>query len=212
VEPPEDVPELLARATRTGVQDDAGERYRCQSTDLVQATKPARWWDPRLLARDLTSGNVRLRDLVRYGLLAIFNSALQLANRRTYPFLRPRAGGKTPTASLGLQPGEQVAVRSEDEIMATLDEKKRNRGLRFDVELWPHCGKPARVLRRAERFIDERTGRMVEPRGACLILDEVACSGNYAEGRIFCSRAIYSYWHEVWLRRSEPAPGGNERR
>jgi hypothetical protein len=106
-----------------------GERYRCQSTDLVRATKPARWWDPRLLARDLLSGNVRARDFVRYGLIAVLNAALSLANRRPYPFLRPRAGDKTPTASLGLQPGERVEVCSEDEIMATIDVEKQVAGL-----------------------------------------------------------------------------------
>ena len=212
--PSPEVPEVLVRATRVPAADGSGtgERYRCQSTDLVRATKPARWWDPRLLARDLLSGNVRARDFVRYGLIAVLNAALSMANRRPYPFLRPRAGDKTPTASLGLQPGERVEVCSEDEIMATIDvEKQKNRGLRFDVEMWPFCGKSVRVLRRAERFIDERSGRMVEPRGVCLILDDVVCSGNYADGRIFCSRSIYSYWHEVWLRRVEQRPEVDDR-
>jgi hypothetical protein len=50
-----------------------------------------------------------------------------------------------------------------------------------------------------------------EARGVCLILDDVVCSGNYADGRIFCSRSIYSYWHEVWLRRVEQRPEVDDR-
>jgi hypothetical protein len=212
--PVPEAPEVIVRATRRPADDGsgAGERYRCQSTDLVRATRAAPWWDPRLFLRDITSRNVRLRDFAWYGLIATLNAALSLLNRRSYPFLRPRAGDKTPTASLNLAAGEEVQVRSSDEIMATIDEKKKNRGLRFDVEMWPYCGKSVRVLRRAEKFIDERTGRMIEPRGVCLILDDVVCSGNYSKGRMFCPRSLYPYWHEVWLKRAEGAQAESEGR
>lgn len=196
----------LTRNTEAPVPPGSEKQYRCQSTELVRATRPARWWDPRLYLRDLTSRNVRLRDLLRYGLIATLNMALRAANRREYPFLRPRAGAKTPTASLGLQPGEWVQVRSNDEIMGTLDEMQKNRGLRFDVEMLPFCGKRVQVLRRAERFIDERNGRMTVPRNSCLILEDVACSGCLSTGRLFCPRSIYSYWHEIWLKRADQAP------
>jgi hypothetical protein len=208
---PPTVPEVMLRGTRRPPEPgfERVERYRCQSTDLVRATRPATWWHPRLLLRDVTSRNVRLRDWLLYGSLAAFNAALGLFKRRSYPFLRPRATGKTPTTSLGLQAGDPVRVRPVDEIMDTLDERKKNRGLRFDVEMWPHCGEPRRVLRRAEKFIDERSGRMIEPRGSCLILEEVVCSGFYSAGRMFCPREIYPFWHEVWLERREAsAPEG----
>jgi len=208
-------PEVLLRATRRPPAEGATEElYRCQSTDLVHATRAATWWSPGMLLKDLTSGNVSLLDLLRYGSLSLLNAVLGLLNRRSYPFLRPRSGDKTPSAELDLQPGEQVVVRSEDEIMGTLNERKKNRGLRFDVEMWPYCGKSVSVLGHAGKFIDERSGRMIQPKNPCLILDEVVCSGNYSKGRMFCSRSIYSYWHEVWLRRAEPEAKGpaNDRR
>lgn len=202
---PTPAPELLTRATRRpAAGPDTEERYRCQSTELVHATTPGRWWDLRSYVRDLTSRNVRLWDLLRYGLLATVNMALRLGNRRTYPFMRPVAGEKTPTEALNLQAGEWVTVRSKDEIMRTVDEKKKNRGLRFDVEMLPFCGKTVRVLRRAEKFIDERTGRMTVPRGTCLILEDVTCGGCLSTGRMFCPRNIYSFWHEIWLKRAAP--------
>jgi GT2 family glycosyltransferase len=210
--PPPGVPAILTRATRVppaSEEADDGPRYRCQSTDLVQATSRARWWDLRLYLRDLTSRNVSLWDLLRYVPIAALNMALRRANRRQYPFLRPRpSGDTTPPAELNLQPGEWVRVRSKDEIMRTVDKKQKNRGLRFDAEMVPYCGKTVRVLRRAEKFIDESTGRMIEPRGPCLILEGVACGGCLSQGRLFCPRRIYSFWREVWLERVEPEGRG----
>ncbi len=44
------------------------------------------------------------------------------------------------------------------EIFATLDEDDKTQGLRFDSELLKYCGRRARVLRRIEKIIDEKTG------------------------------------------------------
>lgn len=199
-----DVPEVLARGTRPPGEPDDGELYRCQSTELVRATTQGKWWDPRHYLRDLTSGNVGLWDFLRFGVVAGLNVGLRILNRREIPFLRPRCADKTPTARLDLQPGEAVHVKTTHEIMGTLDDNQKNRGLRFDVEMTPFCGRPATVLRKAERFIDDRTGRMISPRGTCLILDDVVCGGNRSTGRLFCPRGIYAYWHEIWLERPVP--------
>lgn len=195
----------LERAARAAVAAEAGaeERFRCQATDLGRATTPAQWWDLRLYVRDVASRNVRPWDLFRYGALAAFNAIMRIGRGRlpTYPYLRGLAGDKTPQESLNLQPGEWVQVRSKDEIMRTLNAKNRNRGLLFDVEMLPFCGKTFRVLRRVERLIDDRTGKMTVPRNPCFILEGVACGGCLSEKRMFCPRSIYPYWHEIWLKR-----------
>jgi hypothetical protein len=200
--------EALHRATRatSGTEPGTEERYRCQATDLGRATTTGKWWDLRLYARDLTSGNVRLWDLVRYGMLAGFNMIMRLGRGRlrTYPSIRGLAGDRTPHAALNLQPGDWVEVRSKDEIMRTLNSKHRNRGLLFDVEMLLFCGKTFRVLRRVERLIDDRTGKMTELRNPCFILEGATCGGCLSENRMFCPRSIYPYWHEVWLKRIEP--------
>lgn len=195
--------EALARATRAPAGDDGEERYRCQATELLRATAPLRWWDPRQYARDLLSGNVRLRDFLRYVPLAMFNALMRRHWRlRPYPNVRGLARDKTPKEVLDLQPGELVQVRSKAEIMPTLDGDRKNRGLAFDVEMLPFCGRTFRVLRRVERIVDDRTGRMLRMRSACLILDDVTCSGCFSTNRLFCPRNIYPYWHEIWLRRA----------
>ena len=98
-------------------------------------------------------------------------------------------------------------MRSRGEIGRTLDENGRNRGLAFDWEMLPHCGRTYRVQDRVERFIDENTGTMIELKNECLILEGVVCSGDLSAGRWFCPRAIYPFWREDWLERADGANG-----
>jgi hypothetical protein len=209
--------ETLSRATRG--PDEGEPTYRCQATQLLEATSPGFWWDPRPYLRDLTSRNVRFRDLVRYVALAAFNLLMRFLRRlhwrlrpyvRPYPHVSGLATERPPEEALELKAGDLVRVRPQAEIMRTLNEQHRHRGLWFDVEMVPHCGKTARVLRRVERLIDEKTGRMRVLRNPCLILEGVACSGFLSTNRLFCPRSIYPYWREVWLERGGESGKGSE--
>jgi hypothetical protein len=196
----------LTRATKAppDKNDGAQERYSCQATEIVRATTPLRWWDPRQYLKDLTSRNVRFGDFVRFVLIATYNSFMRrFGIGRTYPYVRGLVAEQTPTVDLNLQPGERVQVRSKEEIMRTINKRSRNRGLSFDVEMVPFCGKTFRVLSRVERLIDDKTGKMLHPGKACLILDGVVCGGCLSKNRLFCPRSIYPYWHEIWLKRVE---------
>ncbi|HLQ69540.1 MAG TPA: hypothetical protein VK124_08450 [Gemmatimonadales bacterium] len=197
--------ETLTRATRVANGGDTEVRYRCQATELNAASTPLPWWNVRGYVRDLWSRNVRLGDFVRYVLIAAYNNLMRLHWRlRPYPSVRGVARDPTPTAVLDLKAGERVRVRSRDDIMRTLNAAARNRGLSFDPEMVPFCGKPFTVLRRVERIVNEKTGKMISIRGACLILDGAACGGCLSSKRLFCTRSIYPYWHEVWLERVAP--------
>jgi hypothetical protein len=110
-------------------------------------------------------------------------------------------GSKTPSATLNLQPGEVVRVRSYAAILATLDENSMNRGMYFDAEMVPFCGGTYRVLRRVRRIIDEKTGHIQHLKNECIVLEDVECRACYAKYRRFCPRAIYPYWREIWLER-----------
>jgi hypothetical protein len=162
--------------------------------------------------QDITSGNSTLPRVVRALLVGLFNR-FQQANARflprfclirgckRYPFIEGAAtNGGTLSASLDLRPGEIVEIKSREEIFATLDEKDKTQGLRFDGEMLKYCGRRARVLRRIEKIIDEKTGRMLTIKRDCVILDGVICTGDYHRS---CPRAIYPYWREAWLRRVE---------
>ncbi len=198
----------LQRGTRAADnQGHADERYRCQATELLNATTEVRRrdrWDPRFYLKDLTSGNVRVHDFVWYGTVAIFNAFINRLFGRRYPHVCGLAGARTPTAEKHLKAGELVRIRSKQEIVQTLNPGLRNRGLWFDVEMVPYCESgPFPVLRRVERIIDEKTGRLLQLPTACVILDGVTCSGHLSMNRMFCPRSLYPYWREIWLDRVE---------
>lgn len=202
-------PETLERATRVPgiVEGDSTEvRYSCQATDLLGATTPVAWWNPWPYLQDLASRNVRVSAMIRFMILAAHNALMRLhwrTERFTYPHVHGLAGEVTPTGALNLQPGELVEVRPKEEIMRTINMRHRNRGLWFDVEMLPFCGKTFRVHSRVDQIINEKTGTMMKMASPCITLEGVACSGCYSRYRLFCPRSIYPYWREIWLKRVE---------
>lgn len=198
--------EALTRAVRVkaGAPGSPDDLHNCQATELVRATTPLKWWDPRQYMRDLVSRNVGLWDFLRYGTLAALKAGLRMHWRLgRFLEIRGSAGDKTPTAQLDLRPGELVQVRSKKEIFRTLNRQGRNRGLAFDVEMTPYCGGTFRVHSRVERIINDKNGKMIHLPNGCIILDGVACGGCLSRRRMFCPRAIYPYWREIWLKRVE---------
>jgi len=192
----------LSHSTRRSGQPEC---FRCQATDMLKATTEVRRrdrWDPRFYIKDLTSGNVKLFDFIRFGALAMLNAFLRQWFGRGYPHIRGLAGETTPSCKLNLQSGELVRVRAREEIERTLNRQFRNRGLFFDVEMVPYCNGNFRVLRRVEKIINEKTGELMKLRNPCFILDGVTCSGNYSSQRMFSRRHEYLYWHEIWLERA----------
>lgn len=213
-------------ASTCTVDGDGATRYVCQSTRLSAATVPLPWWDLRQYLEDVRSGNVRVSGMVAGFLFFIYHTlaeaglglgsamrwlydAFQKARGGTpYP-VRPGAvarRGPTPSGQrLDLQPGELVKVRSYPEILKTLDQTSRNRGMYFDAEQVPFCNGTFRVLCRVERIIDEKTGRMLTLQNEAFILDNVVCEARYAKCRRFCPRSIYPYWRPIWLDRVREA-------
>jgi hypothetical protein len=194
---PAAIVEALTRAVRQPARPEA---FTCQATQLFEATAPLKWWDPRQYIADLWSGNVGLVQFIKVVGLAAFNVQQRIRGGRVFPVVNGTLK-KTPAGSLGLQPGTLVQVKSKEEIVATLDEGNKNRGMLFDPELLPFCGGTYRVAARVEKIINERTGEMMKLPNDCLILDGVVCNAIYSRNRLFCPRAITPYWREVWLRR-----------
>jgi hypothetical protein len=204
-----------------GLVEPAEPVYVCQSTRLHAATTPLVWWDIRQYAEDLRSGNVKPLQMGAalvffvYHKLAESGLGFSSAMRWTYDKLSWAWGGapyplrngriprgmRTPSDKLDLQAGELVRVRSYAEILETLDEAWNNRGMYFDVEQVPFCNGTYPVLRRVEKIIDERTGKMMRLRSDAIILKGVFCQARYSKCRRLCPRSIYSYWREVWLER-----------
>ncbi|MGB2589049.1 MAG: hypothetical protein WBG02_01875 [Candidatus Acidiferrum sp.] len=210
----------LTRATRSeGQGENAGKViFSCQATEVLRASKPLPWWDPRQYYRDVCWGNAGVSDvargmffwafkkalkIVRYRvLLGVYNRIQKMRGGVPYPFFSGKLS-KTPTEELNLHPGEMVQIKSYPEIVATLDGRNKNRGLYFDSEMVPFCGEKHRVLDRVEKIVNEKNGEMSKLPGACIMMEGVICRAWYSDKRIACPRSIYSYWREIWLKRAE---------
>jgi len=220
--------DVVACARKTDA-DDGVPVYACQATELPAATQALGPWDLKQYVEDFASGNVGLwrmlksfllvayrRGLVNLGiglgpvLKWMYDKAQGLIGGVEYPFRDGKipAGSRTPTAVLELKPGELVRVKSQSEIVATLDTTRRNRGMTFDPEMVPYCGGTFPVLQRVSRIIHEKSGRMIDLKNPCVILDSVICQARYCDNRLFCPRAGYPYWRELWLERVIPTQQG----
>jgi hypothetical protein len=202
--------ESILAASRT--ENSNGQQiYSCQATEVIKFTSYMRPWDPRQYVRDLRSGNLasgitagtrpeRVLEVV-FGILTVVRTVIVATTNRLgyrYPYIAG-ALSKTPVETLDLQPGELVQVRSKEEIIATIDNDQKNRGLFFDSEMLPYCGGVYRVLRRVHHIIDEKTGRMMNMKYPCIVLEGVACKSDFHR---LCPRAIHHYWRENWLKRA----------
>ncbi len=206
----------LLPATQDGGEiAEADPTYRCQATEIPDASAPLRVRQVDQYLRDLR--NWGILKIVR-GLAVAALDAYQRFTRehlprlllvhggRPYPFISGQLErGKTPTAHLDLSPGDLVRVKSKGEIVKTLDRANRNRGLSFDSEMVRYCGRTARVRGRVTRLVDEKTGKMIRLETDCIILDGVVCGGDY---HLFCTRSIYPYWREIWLEKLKAAEPG----
>jgi len=202
--------------------------FRCQATQFHSASERVPLL-PSLRSRQVRKSNLRSlvgevlnRDVsVSRFARVMARAVIEAVGRWTRlrperPFRNTGGAAAASVAPRGLLPGDVVRVRSKAEIAQTLDAHGKSRGLWFDREMLPYCGKTLRVLAKVDRFIDEKTGRMVELASDCYMLDGCVCSGDLSVGRRFCSREIYPWWREAWLRRIEdddvatPSEAGRE--
>lgn len=138
---------------------------------------------------------VRLRRIFKRGLSFILNWFSRMVH--------PRNGSSSPTileTAGGLRAGDLVRIRSMEEIRATLDLRDKLYRCGFMEEMWPYCGTTHRVLKRVEKFLDERDYRVKKTK-RIVLLEDVMCEGTKDYGR--CDRSCYFFWREEWLGKIE---------
>jgi hypothetical protein len=208
---------LLTIASRGPMAEDGAEIYRCQATELLRAApEQLPFRNIGQFVEDVRVGNVGVLPSLRAFLVVLYNRMQGLSNRylparlrvkggRHWGFLRGRAVGKTPAGSTDLRPGDTVRIKSRREIEPTLNSDLLNRGMGIDAEMARFCGRTARVARRVNQIVDERTGRMLYMKNPCIVLEDVICEGVYNAS---CPRSITPYWREIWLDKVDTAPAG----
>jgi len=174
--------------------------FSCQSTNLLKATSHLPIWDVRQYLWDMKSGIYTPFGRIHALLKSLNIKTRTLLTGKSYITVHGSLK-RTPSATLNLQPGELVEVRSKQEIIATLDYRGRNRGLEFTPEMLKYCGGRYRVFMRLERMINENTGMMREIANT-VILEGVTCDGSAHGG---CQRTCFCFWREIWLKRVEPS-------
>ncbi len=190
----------LPASVRSDPQDGA-PIYKCQYTELAAASAPLSQADFRQDLRPLLAGNVSFLAFCTAMLTRLFNRVQGARGGAAFPYKPPSACDKTPLVTLGLRPGDRVRVLSAQEIALTLNERGRNRGLWFDADMLKHTGQEFTVLCRVDRLIDDLTGRMLEMKAPCVVLEGVYSTGEYLR---FSAQHDFLYWREAWLAR-EPA-------
>lgn len=192
------------RAEMPAVPAEAGTPtcYTCQFTQLTAASHPMSRWDLRQDLKPLLTGNLTVGAFCVGMLTRLFNKVERLRGGPGYPAISRGILKRTPLLTYGLAPGDSVRVLESERIAATLDAGSRNRGLWFDQEMIKHCGQRYRVSTRIERIIDISTGRILEMKTPCIVLEGVESSGEFMR---FWAQHEILYWREGWL---EPESGG----
>ena len=104
------------------------------------------------------------------------------------------------TAPLRLRVGDLVEVRSEREILATLDEQGAIDGMPFMPEMLAFCGQRFRVDKRADKTCNTITVMESRRLYNTVHLEGLRCTGNAHGG---CQAQCLLFWKESWLKRVE---------
>ncbi len=104
---------------------------------------------------------------------------------------------------LGLRAGDWVVVRTQEEILATLDDRARLDSLPFQPEMLAFCGKRMRVAKVAHKTCDN-----IKKTGGRRMLDAVHLEGGRCDGGGHggCMADCVFFWKEAWLRRVDDDP------
>ncbi len=106
-----------------------------------------------------------------------------------------------------MEPGDWVEVRSAREILSTLDENGKLRGLSFTAEMMKFCGRRSQVYKKLDKIILEATGELRRIKTPTVLLKDAFCDGKAHGG---CDRSCFCFWREEWLKRASVPVGREE--
>jgi hypothetical protein len=119
--------------------------------------------------------------------------------------MEPAAVTASENRVLNLRAGELVEVRSEAEILRTLDKNGRYESLPFMPEMREFCGRQFRVYKRADKACDTIEWKTLRRMQNAVHLEELRCNGTAHGG---CQAGCLIFWKEAWLKRVDDASDG----
>jgi len=181
------------------------DNYFCQASQILNVTRPLRRWERlvKCLSEVRTGNCTTLQMIGRVATWMFWKIRRLLVGKYARGTNR-----STPSAGLSLQAGDWVEVQPMEGIRKTLNSKAQNRGLCFTPDMRLLCGTRQRVERKLDKIIVDGTGE-VRLMSNTVFLEGSHCGCSHvAFGG--CPRDEYTYWREIWLRRSAasqaPAP------
>lgn len=182
--------DLAALATRDG-------QFFCQSSEILNASKPLPWWRPHQYLWDLKYNRLPPLLVMRSLLIAVYNKFAYVLKFNSWKFVAGDAQEKAQLEPLNLKPGELVRVKSVSQIRQTLDRDGKHQNLLFAPAMAEFSGKIMRVQERVERIILEGTTKQRKLKDTVL-LEGATCDGVCHR---LCPRQSMLFWRESWLER-----------
>src|ERR1700722_5194249 len=109
---------------------------------------------------------------------------------------------------LDLRASDWVEVRSQEEILATLDDRGCFENLPFMPEMLQFCGQRFRVSKRSDKTCDPAHAPWsIRRMENSVHLEDVRCDGGGHGG---CQAGCLIWWNEAWLKRSENSEVGSD--
>ena len=183
----------LADLERLAVVD--GEFF-CQSSEIVKASTPLPWWEPKQYLWDLSRNRMPLGQWLKSVMIAVYNKVAHLGKFHGWGHIAG-PGGRSGHQSLGLKPGDLVKVKTLNEIKQTLDANGKHKQLLFAPAQAEFCGQVLRVRNRVDKIILEGTQKQRELKDT-VVLEGATCDGVCHR---MCPRQSLLFWRECWLER-----------
>jgi hypothetical protein len=185
----------VSRADLLSIAHQNGQFF-CQSTEILNASKPLPWWEPRQYLWDLTYNRTSLIHWLQSLFVTFYNKIAFILKLNSWRFVAG-PGSKTLTEPLHLQPGEMVRVKSLEQIRETLDENGKHNNLQFAPTMIGFCGQVLKVRDRVENINVEGSTRQRKINDTVL-LEDATCDGVCHR---LCPRQSFLFWRECWLER-----------
>jgi hypothetical protein len=171
-------------------------KFFCQSTEILNASKPLPWWEPKQYLWDLKYNRISIVPFIQSFLIAFYNKVAHVCRLKSWRFVAGSAKDFRGQ-SLNLQPGELVRVKSLSQIKQTLDSAGKHQNLLFAPTMMSFCGQVLRVQDRVENIVLEATPRQRKIKDTVL-LEGATCDGICHR---LCPRQSFLFWRECWLER-----------
>lgn len=171
-------------------------QFFCQSTEILNASKPLPWWEPKQYLWDLKYNRTSIVRFIQSLLIAFYNKVAHVCQLKSWRFVAGSAKDFRGQ-SLNLQPGDLVRVKSLSQIKQTLDSAGKHQNLLFAPTMMSFCGQVLRVQDRVENIVLEATPRQRKIKDTVL-LEGATCDGVCHR---LCPRKSFLFWRECWLER-----------